>query len=351
MSVPREDPPEHRGVLRPVLLLLLLLVGSLLLAVVWGRVEIPAGETLRLIASRIGLMDAHNLDERHALIILEIRLPRALLAAVTGGCLALSGCLLQGLFRNPLAEPGILGISAGGAVGAVLAISFGWAVHSIHAIPLAAFSGALLACLAVHLVAALAGGFRTEILLLSGIAVGSLAGAATGLLITLTRDYALRDIVYWMMGGLEGATWERVQTTASLALLGAGLAALFIRDLDALLGGEESALALGVPVPTTRLALLTLSALLAGTAVAVSGVIGFVGLVVPHLARLLLGPNHRRLIPASLLGGASFLVLADLLARVASPRTELRLGIVTALIGAPFFLYLLLRHRRETLGW
>ncbi len=326
----------------PLTLLLLVVLAA---GVGLGRVRLPAGQVLRVLTGQ-----SQSDDARVRSILLEVRLPRLLLGAVVGAALGLAGCLMQGLFRNPLADPGVLGVSAGGALGAVTALYLGWGAYSLIAVPLAGFSTALLTSLLVYSIAAASGGFRMGTLLLAGIAVGSLATALTSVLIVQTRDYALQDIVFWLMGGLAGASWPMVEVAGLSVLLGTLASACFARDLNAMLTGEQAAAAVGVDVPLTRLTLLILSSLLTGVAVAAAGILGFVGLVVPHLLRLVVGPDHRRLIPASVLVGATFLVGADVLSQAATGSGELPLGVVTSLAGAPFFIYLLLSRRREVLS-
>ncbi len=290
----------------------------------------------------------------HHFIIWHIRLPRVLAAALVGAALALAGAQMQGLLHNPLAAPGIIGVSSGAALGAVLLIASGWAAYSVWMLPVGSFIGAFLALLSVLL---LARGDEHALhhspmltLLLTGIALNALFSALTSLLISLSwaEHEVTREMVFWLMGGLDNRTWTHVALLLPGVCFGFGLAFYDRRELDLLLSGEENAAALGVAVPLVRYRLLSGIALLTASAVAVAGVVGFVGLIVPHLARLLIGPQHRYLLPASALLGALLLVAVDLLARQISPDGSLRLGILTALLGAPFFLYLLLRKERQT---
>jgi len=323
----------------------LLALGVLSLGIVVGSTQISMG---RLLAALTGAIAGH-LEGQTALdwyILSAVRAPRVLVAALVGGGLAMGGAALQALFRNPLADPGVLGVSSGAALSAVVAINFGWAAVSSLALPVAAFVGAGAASLLVMRMAAREGRLSLATILLAGIAVNALCGAGVSAVITFARRYeALRDIVFWMMGGLDARSWQHVAMVLPAAAVGtAGLMAL-ARDLNVLSLGTHEAQGLGVDVGRTRWAVLALVALLAGAAVSVAGVIGFVGLVVPHILRLLLGPDNRRLLPASLLGGATFLVLADLVARTMARPVELRVGLVTSLVGGPFFLFLLHRHR------
>ena len=281
-------------------------------------------------------------DEYAATILWQIRLPRLLVAMLVGAALSGSGLVMQAYFRNSLASPGLLGVSAGGAAGAVLAIGFGVAAVSLLTVPLFATAGALAATLVVIVLARR--GASTERLLLAGVALNALLGAVTSYVLSAKTVTYERNaqVLFWLLGGLEDRTWEHVWMAA--AILPAGLLLLPLgRPMDLLSLGAEEAQSLGVDVRRLRRTLLGLSTVLTALATAVAGTVGFVGLVVPHILRLLVGPEHRRLVPLSLLGGAAFVVACDLLGRAAG---ELRLGIVTSLVGGPFFLWLLRRSER-----
>ena len=278
--------------------------------------------------------------ETHRTIVLSIRMPRIALGAVVGFALASAGTVMQGFFRNPMADPSIVGVSAGAATGAVAAIVAAVAVPL--ALPVAAFVGALLAAFGVYLLATEGGRTPVETLLLAGVAVQTFLGAVVSfLLVGAGRD--LREAIYWLMGHLQHSTWTEATVAAAVVVPGFLALLAYARDLNVLLLGEEDAHSLGIEVERTKRLLLAVSSLLTAAAVAVAGVIGFVGLVVPHVMRLLVGPDHRILLPTSALAGASFLVATDTLAR--SGPGELPVGIVTAAVGAPFFLYLL--RKRE----
>lgn len=289
--------------------------------------------------------------DQQAAVLWAIRLPRVALGALVGGGLAVAGATLQGIFRNPLAEPGLIGVSSGAALGAVAAIVFGLVTFGSVTLPLFAFGGGLIATLIVYAFSRYGG--RTEVvtLILTGIAVNAVAGAGTGLLTTMATDAQLRNIVFWTLGSLGGATWPAVVAVLPFVGLGVLLAVRWGRELNLMVLGEGEARHLGVSTEKVRLVLITLAALITGAAVSVSGIIGFVGLVVPHLIRLLSGPDHRTLLPASVLGGATLLLLADLAARTLVIPAELPLGVVTALVGGPFFLWLLHRTRKHHGGW
>ena len=289
-------------------------------------------------------------DEILRNIWLTIRLPRVLLALLVGAALALSGCVMQGLFRNPLADPGLVGVSAGASLGAVSAIVLGAALPLVIAstaalVPLAAFAGGWIAVMLLYAVATRGGRTSVATMLLAGIALGALAAAVTGLLIYVASDTQLRDITFWSLGSLSGANWAKLAVAAPMILPALILSPLLARGLNALALGEAAALHMGVEVQRIkRLAILAVAAG-TGASVAVAGGIGFVGIVVPHLLRLASGPDHRWLLPNSALLGAVLLVGADIVARLVVAPAELPIGIVTAMLGAPFFLWILLRNR------
>lgn len=284
--------------------------------------------------------------EAQRTILLEVRLPRALLGFMVGGTLGLSGAVLQGYLRNPLAEPGILGISGGAALGAVIAIHSGLAQTVALALPLAGLTGAALATVAL---AALAGiGTGSVTLILSGVAVSSLAAALTSLALNLAPNpFAASEMLYWLMGSLTDRSLTHVWLAAPLMVLGCVILATTARDLDALSLGEDAAQNLGVDLTRLRLTVVAGTALGIGAATAVCGAIAFVGLMVPHLLRPLTSGEPGRLLLPSFLGGAILVLLADVALRALSPMGDLRLGVLTALIGAPFFLWLVLSKRSE----
>jgi iron complex transport system permease protein len=286
---------------------------------------------------------------QEAAIVWQVRAPRVLVGTFVGAGLAFAGTLMQGLFRNPLASPGILGVSAGGAFGAVLCLAFGWATSSIWPLPACAFAGALITILVVYALASYQGDTPLATLLLAGIAITALAGSATSFVLVLSASdewHVAKEILFWSLGGLDARRWEHVAMAAAPTAIAAGSSVFFLRELNIMLLGEEQARTLGVDTSRLKLTLLTLASLATGAAVGVSGLIGFVGLMIPHLLRMLVGPDHRVLVPASLLGGAIFLVATDTVVRCLGP-AELRLGIVTGALGAPFFLLLLIKHRNK----
>jgi iron complex transport system permease protein len=309
-----------------------------------------------LIDGARGMRPESGMALRDAIVVLDIRLPRTLLACFVGAALAVAGALLQGIFRNPLADPGLVGVSPGAALAAVIWIVMGSTVAIYiprilvnYALPVAAFGGSLAATFLLHRLATHEGRTSIASLLFAGIAIGALASAGTGLMIFIASDQQLREFTFWTLGSLGGATWERAGLLFPfVAVLLAG-ALWLARGLDALALGEAEAFHTGVNIEHLKRIAIVLVAAGVGAAVAVSGVIGFVGLVVPHLLRLSAGPSHRPLLVGSALLGAALLTFSDVFARTAAAPAELPLGVVTALIGAPFFLWLL-RKQRTALG-
>ncbi|HHB93431.1 MAG TPA: iron ABC transporter permease [Thioploca sp.] len=326
-------------------LLLLILVSILGISI--GSVDIPINIVLRILMAKIlPWIDTSNITEAQQVIVWLIRVPRVLIAALVGAALAIAGTQMQGLFQNPLASPGIIGTSSGGALGSVIALASGLASYSMFYIPIFASVGALLALFIVYILATQNGKTPVAVLLLAGIALNALIAAMTSFIITVAWvEYDIaREIVFWLMGGLDNRTWSHVWIALPGILIGGIIAIAYIRELDILLMGQETAYSLGIEVEKVQWIILFGTGLLTGTAVAVSGVIGFVGLIIPHMVRLFVGPKHRYLIPLSAIIGAVFLILVDLLARTITSPTEIRLGILTAGFGAPFFLYLLRKH-------
>lgn len=313
-----------------------------------GTVPVPFGQVVQMVAAQLlGIHPTPSWTEQSQAIILQIRLPRVITAATVGCSLALAGTVFQGLLRNPMADPYIIGTSGGAALGATLALllpvqvvwwGFTW-------VPLAAFTGSLTAVLLVYRIARVGPRAPITTLLLAGFATSSLMAAAMSFLMLVSGE-TLQRVVLWIMGGVSASGWKQLQAVIPLVALGGLAAYLLAGDLNAFLLGEEQAAHLGVNVERRKLALLMIGALLTGAAVSISGLVGFVGLVVPHVARLLFGPDHRLLLPTAGLLGGMFLVVADLAARLVLAPAEVPVGIVTAVIGAPFFIYLLRRAKR-----
>ncbi|MEM6634325.1 MAG: iron ABC transporter permease [Pseudomonadota bacterium] len=283
-------------------------------------------------------------------VLLDIRLPRLALGLLVGASLAVSGAVMQGLFRNPLADPGLVGVSAGAGLGAIVAIVLGTALPlgqalGHYVVPVAAFLGGWISTLVLYRISTRNGRTSVAVMLLAGIALGALAGALSGILVYMANDAQLRDLTFWGLGSLAGATWAKVGAAAPLILLALAAAPFLARSLNALALGEASAAHLGIPVQRMKsIAIMTVAGA-TGAAVAVSGGIGFIGIVVPHLLRIAVGPDHRYLLLNAALLGAALLVGADMISRSIIAPAELPIGIVTATIGGPFFLWILLRNR------
>lgn len=330
-----------------IFFLLLFLVAGMILAVGIGTVFIPFRHIIQLFLHSWGLGSNFSFFHGEREIIFFIRLPRVLIAVLVGAALGICGAVMQGMFRNPMADPAVIGISSGASLGAVTAICFGLTAISLYYLPILAGLGALLASLLVCSLASRGGKIPVLTLILSGIAVSTFLNAVISLILSFAYEYQLKEFLFWTMGGLDNRRWEHVDMVFLPLLLGIGALLFFSQELNILLLGEEEAQALGVNPAKTRAKLLFIASLTAALAVSVSGTISFVGMIVPHILRLLVGPDHRVLLPASALGGSVFLVLSDLLARTAFPLGEVRVGIVTALLGAPYFLFLLSKAKKE----
>ncbi|WP_378950524.1 FecCD family ABC transporter permease [Mesorhizobium sp. ANAO-SY3R2] len=327
------------------------LAAAALVSLTWGASD----------ASALGLLGAwlfgampgsEALSARDAIIVFDIRLPRVILGILVGAALAVSGAVMQGLFRNPLADPGLVGVSAGAGLGAVSVIVLGatflapfTSLLGSYALPLSAFGGGLVTTLILYNVATRQGRTSIATMLLAGIALGAMAVALTGILVYMADDRQLRDLTFWQLGSLAGATWVKIAAAGPIIVLALAATPFLAKGLNALALGEATANHLGVPVQKLKyVAIVAVSAAI-GASVAVSGGIGFVGIVVPHLLRLAIGPDNRYLLPASALLGGCLLLLADAVSRTIVAPAELPIGIVTAAVGGPFFLWILLRKR------
>ncbi|GHC75745.1 FecCD family ABC transporter permease [Limoniibacter endophyticus] len=328
--------------------LILLLIAACFVSLATGASGVSAGNVIWSWLAGSGEVSA-----RDTLIMRDIRLPRTILGVLVGGSLATSGAIMQGLFRNPLADPGLVGVSAGAGLFAIIIIVLGGGAlapfllpFGIYALPLGAFFGGFLVTFLLYRIATRQG--RTEIatMLLAGIALSALAGAVSGVMIFYANDQQLRDLTFWGLGSLAGTSWIKIAAAGPIIALCLATAPLLSGGLNALALGEAGAAHLGISVQQLKWGAITNVAAAVGACVAVTGGIGFVGIVVPHLLRLVIGPDNRYLLPCSALLGASLLLLADALARVIVSPAELPIGIVTALFGAPFFLWLLLRNRQ-----
>lgn len=296
------------------------------------------------LASLIGIDLSSHYTAVEETVFWNLRMPRVMLGILTGVSLAVAGAAMQGLFRNPLADPGLIGVSAGAAFAAVAVIVFSGNFLGIFTLPVAAFAGGVITTLLVYKISTRDGKTSIPTMLLAGIAIGAIAGAGTGIFTYLADDNELRTLTFWTMGSLASATWESIFSILPLVLIAMVLLPMHARSLNAFLIGENISGHLGFDPDKTKKQVILLAALLVGAAVAAAGIIGFVGLVVPHLVRLMAGPDHRVVLPGSMLLGASFMLTADLLARTAVSPSELPIGIIMAIIGGPFFLWLLM-HR------
>ena len=337
------------------LVLTVLGVGLLVAVVIGagtGQLHVPAAEVVGSVLHKLGLewgpLPTHPQGES---TLWAVRFPRLAMAALVGASLATAGAVMQGVFGNPLAEPGVVGVSSGAAVVASAVIVFNLTTFGQWTVAAGAFVGGLATTFLVYLMSRDNG--RTEVvtLVLTGVAVNAMAGAALAFLLFLGDTSAREEIVFWQMGSLNGARTSQVWVTAPIALVGIAAAIFFARKLDLLSLGDRAARHVGVDVERFRVLCIIVVAVLTAAAVAFAGIIAFVGLIVPHLMRMVVGPGHRALIPASALGGAVLLVLADLWARTAIAYADLPIGMVTSLIGGPVFFWLLRRARRTAGGW
>ena len=336
--------------LRPYLINLILLTGALVASIAAGPVTIPPGTVLRIFLDGLPGIDlAIDLPGNFSIILYQIRLPHSILILLTGAALAASGTAYQGVFRNPLADPYLIGVASGAGLGAVAAMTIRWpdGLARLYFIPIAAFIGAVLTVLLVYSLARVRNSLPTTTLILAGVAVSAFATSLTSFLM-LRSSQELRRAIGWLLGGSILSGWEPVLVVLPFLVIGLGALLSGGHALNVLQFGEEQAAQLGLRVEYAKALLLLAASLTTAAAVAFSGVIGFIGLIVPHLMRLIWGHDYRRLIPLSILGGGSALLIADLIARTALAPQVLPVGIVTALVGAPFFLWVLRKTKDQT---
>lgn len=327
----------------------ILLVAAILIGISIGTVTVPIGDIIKIIGSRLFNTSHVNVDPMYTTIVWNIRFPRVVLAGLVGASLAIAGAAFQGLLRNPLADPYTLGVSSGASVGAVLTIFLHISIPVIgsYTLPFLSILFALITIIAVLIFAKrIDRSMKVETIILTGVIFSSFLSAFISLMIALTGD-ELRQIVSWLMGSVSMRGWEYIQIILPFFLIGSFLLLMNGNELNAMSFGEERAQHLGVNVKRRKMLVLTAGSILTGAAVAVSGTIGFVGLVIPHLTRLLWGPDHKHLLPLSMLTGSAFLILADLTARTVISPTELPIGVITSLIGAPVFAAILIRNKRK----
>jgi len=334
---------------RPYLHNIVLLLLAFVFSIALGAVFIPPGTILRILAAQIpGVNLVANWSNSFAAIILAVRLPHTILVALTGAALASSGAAYQGLFRNPLADPYLIGVASGAGLGAVIAMALNWPTNLLgfYLIPVGAFVGAIVTVLLVYNLARVNGMVPLTTLILAGVAVGAFASSLTSSLM-LRTDLQLHRAISFLLGGSPMLGWDPVLVVFPYMLIGMGLLSLTGHALNVLQFGEEEAKQMGLAVDRAKVFIVVTASLTTAVAVAFSGVIGFVGLIVPHIIRLLWGPDYRRLIPLSIIAGATMLLLADMLARILLAPSTLPVGIVTAVFGAPFFLWILRRAKKE----
>lgn len=329
-----------------------LLLAVTVTAIGLGAVQVSPGTVVGILAAKLGLAEPGAASAAMQTVVWNVRLPRVLMSLMTGAALACGGVLMQAFFRNPLADPALIGVSAGAALGAVTVIVLGATVLrglaqvlGAFTLPLAAFAGGLASTLVVFRLSQRDGQVNATTMLLSGVAVNALTGAGIGFLSFLATDEQLRNLTFWSLGSMAAASWTTVSACAPFVLLMLLCAPMLSMRLNALLLGEAEALHLGIAVERLKLTVVLLASMAVGAVVALAGIIGFVGLVTPHLARLCVGPDHRKVLPLAAMLGAALLTGGDILARTAVRPAELPIGILTALVGAPFFLFLLrVRH-------
>jgi iron complex transport system permease protein len=328
------------------------LLVALVFAAGHGQLDVPPSEVLGSLMHKIGLdigpMPHHPQGEN---TLWQVRFPRVVMAALAGACLATAGALMQGVFGNPLAEPGVVGVSAGAAVAAATAIVFELTFAGTWTVAICAFVGGLITTTLVYVMSR--DGGRTEVvtLVLTGIAINAMTSAGLAFLMFLGDTQAREEIVFWTLGSLNGSRWQYVGVVFPMAVVGIGAAMFLAPKLDLLALGDRAARHVGVDVERLRMSTIVVVAVLTAAAVAFCGIISFIGLIVPHLIRMVAGPGHRLLVPASALGGAVLLVLADLWARTLVAYADLPIGMLTALVGGPFFFWLIRRARRTAGGW
>lgn len=336
-------------------LLIILVTGVCFWAIGSGAISISPAQVFSILCHKMGITTGILYSEQQENVLWVIRLPRVLMALLIGGTLSVCGAAMQGLFRNPLADPALIGISSSASTAAVLMIVLGskffdayQSVLGQYGLNIATFLGALLATVLIYRFSQQQGRTNVGVMLLAGVAMNAISGAATSFITLSANDQQLRSVTFWMMGSLGGANWTNVAGILPFCMACIIGLPLFAKALNAFALGETDAAYLGIRTERLKTTVMLLCAVGVGASVAVSGIIGFVGLVVPHIMRMVIGPEHRRLLIASAMGGAALLVLADLLSRTVAPPIEIPIGIITAMAGGPFFLYLLFREKRRT---
>lgn len=337
-----------------MLILILLLIFSILISITFGAVKISLMDTVKIILSKIGLfssnLDLSNIKDSDFFIVLNVRLPRILLAGLVGAILSLVGSTYQAIFKNPMADPFVMGVSSGAAFGATIGLLLGFntGIVGFGLVSILAFLGALLTTFIVYSLSSIGNKINTLSILLAGIVMSSLLSAGISIMMIFNENELIK-IVSWTMGSFNGASWSQIVVVFIPTIIGLIFLMSLSRELNLIVLGEEEAQTLGVNVERVKKLTLILSSVLAGLAVSVSGIIGFVGLIIPHLFRMIFSPDHRILLPVSILGGATFLVICDTISRSLMTNMEIPVGIITSLFGGPFFLYLLKKSNRDKL--
>lgn len=329
------------------LFLFFLLIGIIIFSLFYGAVRVPISDVVKILLNKTGLFNLEITKKSYVPIVFFVRFPRIMVAVIVGGALALCGCTMQSLLKNPIVDSGIIGISSGASLGAVIAISLGFTATNIFAMPL--FSGvfALIISAIIYKISTLRGRTDNLLLILSGIAIGSFVGAITSVILTSLAETEMKEYIFWAMGSLNGRRWEHfLFGLIPIAILSPTLF-YYGKELNILLLGDEEAKSLGINIKKIRAKILIIIALLTAISVCISGNITFVGLIVPHILRKIIGSDNRKLLKSSFLAGACFLTFSDLLSRIVLAPKEISVGIVTALIGAPYFIYLIVKIRRE----
>lgn len=343
---------KKRKVYMGSVLLVLLLGIVIVYAASVGTANLSAGDSLTLILNRIpvlkNLVNATEISGVYDTIIWKVRLPRVLLSALVGGALGVVGAAFQGIFKNPLADPYVLGVSSGAALGATIAMMFGIQINmaGLGGVGAAAFLCALLTVFCIYQVSHIGGIPSMSNMLLAGTAISTLLSAMMSLLITFHQN-SLEKVYMWTLGSFNAATWSKVKFLSIFLLIGGMILCFFAEELNLLMTGEDTAKSLGVSIKQVRIIIIVTASLLVAAAVSVSGVIGFVGLVIPHCVRLIFGADYKHLLPLSILSGAIFTVFCDTIARTIAAPTEIPVGVITSIFGAPFFLYLLFKNRKK----
>lgn len=335
-----------------LLITIAILFVLIILSSTLGVANITFIQTMKILLSKIpfigAFIDLSNVSNTQVLIITNIRLPRIFMAALIGAGLSVVGASFQAIFKNPMADPYVLGISSGAALGASIAIVMGlqFTFLGVNLVTIFAFFGAILTTIIVYSIARTGTKIPTNVLLLAGVSVSFLLSSLISLIMIFNREQ-VEQIVFWTMGSIASANWQQVLSLLPFIVLGCTLMIIYARDLNIMLTGDETASSLGVDVDKVKKILLVISSIIVAACVSVSGIIGFVGLIIPHMIRLLVGPDHRTLLPFSTIGGAIFMIIADTLARTLVPPAEIPVGAITSVFGAPYFIYLLIKNKKK----